>query len=767
MGDQFVRIQTVVRAFLICAIGSFGGAAIAQDALDEVIVTATKRAQSIQDVPVSVMAVDADMMVKMGITDMEDLSLVVPNFEINSSAVIPNLYIRGLGGGLTHSIEQSVGRFIDDVYISRSAINLHPFMDVGSVEVLRGPQGTLFGKNTAAGALIIRTNEATQDFDAGINASYGSYETTGGVAEINGFINGGITDRVSARLAFLYRDKEGFYHNLGDGPDGANREDFGVLGKLRFDISDSTSANLKVQYMDYQEHGSDTGEMGAVGGPPLAFWQNVGAESGAQNTDQFTPVLDWVVHYTCSDVVSTVGSGSVDIGSFCPGRDMDSSNVTFDLEHEINAGSFKFIAAHQTYSYQHKFHGFDGGLANLFRANRNEDYDGTSAEIRFTSTESDVFDYIAGVYYENSSVARNQFSDVNLVGFPGAPPFLVRSQDPWEQDTQTFAVFGQARWHVSERFTAIFGGRWSEETKDFMFQDFKTPYAADEPVLFYSINPLAESRSESKFTPSVTLQFHVNDDVNMFATAGRGHKTGGFSDRIDSQPTSAADITYDAEVIDNFELGMKGNFLDGAVSLSMTLFYMDISGLQLATQVPGTIEFKVGNAADSTSKGIELESAWALGESWTVGLNYAYTKATYDSYIGAGSCGPQFVNANGDCDLSGQTLQYAPNNKAAAYADYFAVDAFSGWDFGARIDLTHADDQYTDVGLFDYAFSPAHQTVGAGVRVISPTEKVTISLIGRNLTNEMINAWTAPSGPNTIAAMSPPRMITLRLGLRF
>jgi len=194
---------------------------------------------------------------------------------------------------------------------------------------------------------------------------------------------------------------------------------------------------------------------------------------------------------------------------------------------------------------------------------------------------------------------------------------------------------------------------------------------------------------------------------------------------------------------------------------------MDIEGLQLATQVPGTINFKVGNAADVTSRGLELESEWAVSDDWILGLSYAYTDATYDEYIGAGSCGAQFVNGNGDCDLSGQTLQYAPENKASAYLEYSAIGAINGWDLSARLDLTHTDDQYTDVGLFDFAFSESHQTVGAGVRVVSPSEKVTVSLIGRNLTNEKINAWTAPSGPNTIAAMSPPRLITLKLGLRF
>ena len=175
----------------------------AQAEIEEIFVMASKRVENIQDVPMSVALVSGETINVMGITDMEDLSLFVPNFEINSSGVIPNLYVRGLGGGLTHATEQSVGRFIDDVYISRAVINLHPFMDVGAVEVVRGPQGTLFGKNTAAGAMIIRTNEATEEFNVGINISDGSYATTGGVTEVNGFVNGSLSDKVSGRLALF------------------------------------------------------------------------------------------------------------------------------------------------------------------------------------------------------------------------------------------------------------------------------------------------------------------------------------------------------------------------------------------------------------------------------------------------------------------------------------------------------------------------------------------------------------------------------------
>ncbi|MEH6517111.1 MAG: TonB-dependent receptor [Halioglobus sp.] len=739
------------------------GASTANAQLEEVFVTATKRAESIQDVPLSVAFVGGDLMDRVGVSDMEDLSILVPNFEINSSGIIPNLYIRGLGGGTTHSIEQSVGRFIDGVYIGRAVVNLHPFIDIASVEVLRGPQGTLFGKNTAAGALVMRTNKPTEEFEAGLDLSYGAYDTTGSVTEVNGFVSGGLTDNVAGRLAFIYKDKEGFYENGFDGPDGEQKEDYGLVGQLKIDVGENTVIGLKAQYMEMDADGSDVAEMNTIGGPPLFVWQGWWQDSGvpAAQTDQYTAGLDWKVFYNCGEATSQVVNGSVPIGAFCPSREQDSSNLTLDIDHELDAGTIKLIAAYQDYDYTMTFHALDQGAGNLFRGLRAEEYDGISTELRFTSNEGDSFDYIAGLYYEDSDISRRQESDLNI---PFGPGTFARSHEPWNQQTETFAVFGQTRVFFTDQITGIFGGRWSTETKDFQYEDFITDYQTNDNRR-QGISLRSESRDESRFTPSVAIQFDVNDDVNVYASYARGHKTGGFSDRVDSQDT---EIQFDEEIHDGFEFGMKGVFLDDQVSLNVAFFHTEIEGLQLSTIVEGTANsFVVDNAADSISKGVEVEANWFINDSWTVGANYAYTDATYDEFVGLEGCGGDFRDENGVCDLSGETLQYAPENKAAAYVEYYAEAALAGWDIGARADISYTDDQYTDVSLADYAFSGAHELYGASLRLVSPSDKITVSLIGRNLSNEEVNAWSVGAGPSSLSTMSPPRLVTLKAAFRF
>lgn len=767
-----MKNRKIKRGVLFCVVASLSGLAVAQDVMDEVIVTATKRAESIQDVPVSVSAITGDQIENLGIADMEDLSLYVPNFEINSASILPNLYMRGLGGGATHSIEQSVGRFVDGAYIGRAAINLHGFMDLQGVEVLRGPQGTLFGKNTVGGALIMNTANPTDSFESGFTFSTSEYSTTGGSNEIQAFLSGPLSDNWAGRIAVKLKETDGFYINRLEGPGGPNRNDTGVRVKLAWTPSDRTSVDFKFEYNEFEALGPDTAEIGAIGGPPLFVYQ--------MHSPNFTPELDWIVDVDCTDITAnrdTTGDGAADTafdaGSFCPSRDQDSSTYLMTIEHELSGGTFTSITAYQDYEYQHDFLGLDMGLASGFRANRDETYENLSQEFRFTSTESDTFDYIIGAYFEDSEVSRNQRSDVNLVTvfFDPTGPYIQRNE-PWTQDTKSLAIFGQARWHFENDLTLILGGRYASEDKDFSFERFYNDYGTENPSGFMGGGPFGppltanDSRSEDKFTGSVTLQWHASDNSMLYGSFSQGHKTGGFSDRIDS-PT--AEFQFDAENTDAIELGAKSTFFDGALALNVALFSMDIEGLQLATQLPAAIPtFSVSNAADSTSEGLELDVTWAVSDVWTLGANAAFLDASYDSFPGSENCPPGVTpSANGTCDLAGFPLIFAPDSKYTVFADFLVNDAIGEWDFAGRFDYTRSDEQYTDISYRDDVITPSYSVTNASLRLISPDDRVTVSLIGRNLGDEAYSAWSIPSGPNILTSMNPPREIVLKLSANF
>ncbi len=732
----------------------------AQNVLEEVIVSATKRAESIQDVPVSVSAVTGDQIQGLGIVDMEDLSLYVPGFEINSTSVVPNLYIRGLGGGLTHSIEQSVGRYVDGVYIGRAVINTHGFMDVASVEVLRGPQGTLFGKNTLAGALILRTAEPTETFAAGLDVSAGDYSTRGSNMEMQGFIAGPITDSLSARLAVRYREDDSFYTNHLEGPDGTDRTDEGVRLKLNWAVSDQFLASLKLEHAEYQYDGADTAEIPNLSRGTLEQYQ-----AFAPN---FTPELDYDIFVDCTDTFANVDGERINTGSYCPGREQEYNNVTLKLEYDIDAGTFTSISAYQDYEYEYRFNAVDGGLAQAFKADRDEEYSGFSQELRFTSAADEKFDYILGLYYEDSDLERFQASDFNFTDLFGSPPFLGRSE-PWEQETTSWAAFGQLRWSFTDDLTMIFGGRYADEEKDFAFERFFRDYGSDVP----NGQPggpggpalaVEDSRSEDKFTGSITAQWDISEDAMLYASFSQGHKTGGFSDRIDNPN---ADFQFDEETNDAFEIGAKTTWLDGTLAFNIAIYHMSIDDLQAAAATrdsDGIAVFSVINAAEATSQGVEMDFVWSANEWLTLGGNYAYTDATFDSFPGA-ECPPDAVpDPDGTCSLDGRPLAFAPENKGTLYADLYFQDAMSEWDLKFHVDASYTDDAWSNITYFPVELTESHTVYNASLGVVSPSEKYSFLLLGRNLTEEEYCIWCLDGGP---ASLAKPREVVLKLTARF
>ncbi|MEM7283517.1 MAG: TonB-dependent receptor [Pseudomonadota bacterium] len=734
--------------------------------LEEITVTATRRIETLESVPVSVSAVSGESMQQEGIVDMADVSLFIPNFEVSDASILPNLYVRGIGSGTTHSIEQSVGRFIDDIYIGRAAINLHSFMDVSNVQVLRGPQGTLFGKNTLGGAVILQTNNPTDEFEAGLNLSYGAYSTTGSRSKVEGFLSGPLSETFGARLAFQYSDRDGYIENLLSGPDGGTREDWGVRAKFQWDFSDNTTVNLKLEHQEYQEDGQTPSETVSSNGDSSA-----GAAGLFQNVvPSFSFGRRWESYIDCT---ATFGP---DNSTFCPDRDQDSQNITLKIDHDFSEiGTLSSITGLQDYEYVHNFVAIDQGIVGgALRATRAETFDGFSQEFRFTSEVYEKYDYILGVYYEDSELERLQPSDFNVnvfVGAPpppsgnsaidGGPPYFTERED-WVQNTETLAAFGQLRWNFSDTFSAVVGGRWATEDKDFRFELATVALQSNPNTVIDEL--FLEDRSETEFTPSLTLQWEATGDVMLYGTVSRGHKTGGFSDRLQDP------LNFDAETNTNVELGLKGLWLDGTVSANVAVYHMSIEDLQVARALPGpSISFEVRNAAEATSQGVEFDGRWLINDAWTLGGNLAYTDATYDDFPGANASCPPVGGSieNGLCNYAGIPLIYAPEWKGAVYLDYSATDSVGGWSLDAQVSATFSSEYYPELNYIETLRQDSYSLWNANVRLTSPDERYTLALIGRNLTEEYVIAWGLQAGFTEYVAPNPPREISAQFTVRF
>ena len=732
----------------------------ASRALQTVYVSATKRPESIQDVPVSVASVDAEFISEVGAIDLATISQYIPNFEFSDASILPNLYIRGIGSGTTHSIEQSVGRFVDGVYTGRAAINFHPLIDVANVEVLRGPQGTLFGKNTLAGAVIINTSDPTDTFEAGVKATGSLYSTVGGTYGVEGFVSGPITENISARVALVYNNREGYIDNRAPGPNGGTREDYGGRLKLRWDVTPNTELNLKLERLEYEEEGL-TPSITIESAFPVQLFQSFQPEFEFQR--------DFVSFYDCTAVIA--GNGT-----FCPGRDQGSTNITFDGSHVFEGlGTLSAITGYQEVDYLHLFSQVDAGVAGgAARFTRDESFSAITQEIQFTSELYKKFDYIVGAYYENSEVTRLQRDDQNIPAFAGGGPPPVTFNEDWTQDTETFALFGQVRYNVTDKLTAILGGRWSTETKDFILQGRSVAFGLDPRDMnvpgVVDVDFVGD-RKESRFTPAFTLRYQPTSDLTFFASASQGHKTGGFSDR------PQADQEFDEEINTAYEIGMKAVLLEGALQFNASLYRMNIDDLQVARTLPGdaSVSFEVQNAAEAVSQGVELDAVYSFGNGIEIGGNYAYTDATYDDFPGA-SAAPcpevggfvEVVPGGADlCNFAGIPLIFAPEHKGTIFASYSADNVIGSWGFDVRGDASYSSSYFVENNFFESLSQDSYWNLGFNAGITSADGRYAARIFGRNLTNEFILAWGLEAGPSRFVAPNAPREIGVQLLYRY
>jgi len=739
----------------------------AEQVFEEIIVSATRRAESIQDVPVSVVSLGAETIKKVGIYNIAEMAAYVPNFEFSANSIQTNLYIRGIGSGPTHAIEQSVGRFVDDIYTGRADMNILGFLDVASLEVLRGPQGTLFGKNTVAGAIVINTAEPTQEFEGGFSATYGKWSTVNEYGEIQAHLSGGLTEDVSARLAVKWRDDGGWVENVLDGPDMSARRDLHTRLKVNWDAGENTTVKFRAEFHNLDIDGQPLNEEALPSGFPL---YNDNLPAGVAG-------LNWVAAFDCTFESTITRPDGVDVntGTFCPFKRQDTYQISATIDHTFpDVGTLRSITAFQRYDWEEQFASVDNGLfGGAFRAERAEVYEAFTQEVRFTSEETDTFDYILGVYFEDSSVDRFQRSHFTIPVVAGGGPFRTRNE-PWRGTTQTIATYGQARWHATDQIDVTFGARWSRDKKTFEFERFWNEYRTQEPLTSSEAAALSVPELEdtwSDFSPSLQVSYDVNDDVMVYASVSRAFKSGGFSDRVPEAPEDIVEaLTYESEQNTTYELGLKGVFADGAVNLNVTAFLMDFEDMQVASIVPNTPgDFVVGNAAEATSKGVEVELLWNVTDALSIGGNWAYTDATFDSF--ESECGGDSLivtaGPNGLCDYSGQQLSYAPKSKGSIFVDYTAYDALGEWDVSTRGTFSFSSSYFVNITYNQGDFQDKYGKLDATIQFISPSEGYSISLIGRNLTEERILDWGLRAAATYFQGLRQPRELAISFQASF
>ena len=440
-------------------------------ALEEIVVTAAYREQGLQDVPVSISAVTGDMMAQAAIQKAEDIQFLVPNFTLTETGIGTNAFIRGIGSGINQAFEQSVGTYIDGVYYGRAQQWRSPFLDVERVEVLRGPQSILFGKNSVAGALNITTARPTDEFEGSISASY---EMEHEEAIIEGMLSGPITDNFRFRVAARSRELDGYMDNATLGVTEPNREDWTVRGTLEWDITDNVVATLKAEVSEFDVNGRHieiVNEAPAAGGPFAGAQYHQILQTLQQLSGQAPdPTLANVVR---DDVRTSNGDFS----------ENQSETVVLTLDWGIGDHDLESITAFSNFEYD-EFCDCDFTGADVFGAALQESYEQFSQEFRLSSPVGGTVDYIAGLYYQTS---EHEFADqiivspqsllitaINLqtdpIGDPTAGSGLAVANTMASRtasvENDVLSAFAQFNWHLSDSFTLQVGARVTKDERD-------------------------------------------------------------------------------------------------------------------------------------------------------------------------------------------------------------------------------------------------------------------------------------------------------------
>jgi outer membrane receptor protein involved in Fe transport len=725
MSKNFVRVSGTAMAFGLLAFPAYaqGGGAEADEniGLEEIVVTAQKREQSLQDVPMSISAISSDTLRDSGTTGIAGVAALVPSLGVvqNNQPLAQSYRIRGLGSDPSiPTFEPSVALFIDGVYMPRSGLGVEDLVDLERVEVLKGPQSTLHGKNATAGVISVVSARPSDTFGGSIEGSLS--QINGGrnatAYRVAGSLTGSIADGVRARVTGVYYDAGPIFKNL-TGKDANEMKRYAVRGQLEIDLASNITLNLtgaRSEVLDNRSTNADV-FLGVFPEPSVALDSN--------------PALNALFGVTaCTDS----NARNRIICSTDPSRSSSTSDVlSATLEADFGGTTLTAITAWSQYESQLINRDIDQVSLPLITFIDAQKGDSLSQEIRLASPSGGAFEWLLGGYYLQSDLERGDrgltptFEFQSAIGrFPLAPgvlpPQVVYGQpgDKGYQDSRAsskyFAVFGQVKVELSDQFALTGGLRWQTEKKEASLLNRATftpnpnlpaghPLAGINllttnlvPAVTFPggvpINGALPTIDDDNVTWNFTGNYTPNDNTLIYVTNARGSKSGGHN--IGFGSAVPAIRQFGAEKVDHYEIGAKLDTADRRARLSVSVFRSDYTNYQSAGFVG--LQFLVNNAEDVRITGAEFEGTIRVSNNFTLNVGGAYLDAKFSTYT-AGACyfgrAPDANRVNGaftSCDLSGQPLPLTPKLRLTSALQYEQNVGLG--DLYARGDISWQDD---------------------------------------------------------------------------
>jgi len=774
-----------LRARLTCgtalvAASAIYGVAQAQEsvAVDEVVVTAQKRSENVQDVPISVSAFSGETLEAAGVQDIRDLRRITPSLYLATSSNTSNtrIMLRGVGTNGNTAVEPSVATFVDGVYVPRIGSMLAGLNDISSVEVLRGPQGTLFGRNASVGAVLIRTQAPGDVFAGEGSLTIGTY----GVRRISAAADLPIADTLKTRISLLGYEGNGFGRNDLTGKRMGRNDGFSARVAVEWNITPEITWTLRGDHQNLSGDGYNTITVvtDTVTPQTLANWQTRLDPDGDGPLTGLLPYTDDT--YSRRVRQSTEG----DLTDYQTGA---SSELTWEM---ASGYQLKLISGYRDWKNV-QYQASNGNIPlELQRRTTFADSQNHSQELQLLSPDTLLggrFNFVAGLYYYEEAYDIGQNIDLTrdfcevLIRNTGTAarltqcrnnPLVGASYYVFSQDTESVAAYAQGTVKLTEQLSLTGGIRYSEDDKTATFRALTRNTAAAQAPESTDM-----ALKEDKVTWRLSSAYKPNDDVMVFASFSTGFKSGGFdSAPATGAPSNAATRTFLAETVENWELGVKSQLFDRRLVVNATLFRTTIDDLQFRSY--DGLQFRTRNNGKARQQGLELETTARPIPQLTLTLGGTYLDSEYLDFQGA----PGLPGLGGTQDLTGQRLPFSPKWQGAASAQYVG-DLPNGMSWLVRADLSFtsrtnlgtAGDNNPDATQSGYAI------LGGRIALRGPEQKWEVAVTGQNLTdkafctnifNQPNNAAFGLNNPVTGATalrctLNDPRQAALEVRARF
>jgi len=767
----------IAGTLLAIAVLAMAGTAVAQE-LEEIVVTAQKREVGLQTAPVAISAYSGDTLEQNKIYDLADLANSVPAFSLTALTPLDvELNIRGVTNTRLDAptADPSVGLFLDEVYIGRTGGLNTDFYDLERVEIIRGPQGVLLGKNVVGGALSVITAAPEFERSGKLLVSAGNFNAL----QTSGHITGGLSDSWAGRLSFQTRDRDGYAHDVLHDRELEDLTSRQIRGQLLYENSEGLRARFSLDYNDDATNGMNAV---AIAGGPNGFrpWSSLRSFLGLTDIRQSTPEDNLYAgeQWEQNNRMTREGFGLManvekDFGGFTftsitgyrdakskqlydqTGGGPDVFDDVADFDEFLNYVGDNFGPCPLLDPTGTDPRGCGAVLLFSSPVNEQTDIKQFSQEFRLTSTTDGRWDWIAGVYYKHDEIDKfDRFFGENITG---ALPTLS-GESHWLNDGEmdSFAVFGQVGWNLTDTLKLSVGARWTRDDKKGTVQGIAVATGDRfNPGDAIPLTPLGATFVEgggfttdygddwSEVTPQAILEWQATDQLFLYASVAKGFKGGGFEDTPSNE--AAANFAFDPEEVINYEAGFKSDFADGRARLNASFFFMDYTDLQVQQTNEDCLCNLTDNASDAEILGVEAEFQYAATEGLLISASGSFVDTEY----------VEFIEASG-FDSSGNQLQRTPELQYSVGFDYTPAGASGpARDLAFRLGFTWQDELFWQPSNLNREGS--YGLLDGRITYAPENANWSLGIWGKNLTDEEYRLNIIPFFGEEVSQFGPPR----------